>query len=293
MFRGVYTATSGMISASRKQEMLANNLANASTPGYKADHTVMRAFPEVLMKAMNTGGELNTVGKPNFIGSKTIGTMHNGVYAQEGILSFQQGALQQTDRFADMAIIDGNLPVNPDTNKKGHIFFAVDAGNGQIRYTKNGQFQVDAEGYLTTGDGYYVLNQNRERIQVGEGGFKVLDDGSISRDANGTPSGEKFWLGYTEDTERLEKRGNGLYEWTGGQGANEPQLITDVEFLNNNGYLTAFQVKQGFIESSNVDVTQTMTEMMTMYRQFEANQKVLQSYDRSMEKAVNEVGKVY
>ena len=70
--------------------------------------------------------------------------------------------------------------------------------------------------------------------------------------------------------------------------------LGDVEFLNNMepGQLP-FMIKQGFVEGSNVDAVQTMTEMLSTYRLYEANQRVLQAYDRSMEKLVNEVGRVF
>jgi flagellar basal-body rod protein FlgG len=75
------------------------------------------------------------------------------------------------------------------------------------------------------------------------------------------------------------KEGDGLY-----RTENEEQLPNAVD--------NQFRIQQGYIERSNVDVSQTMTEMLSAYRSFEANQKVLQAYDRSMEKTVNEIGRV-
>ena len=67
-------------------------------------------------------------------------------------------------------------------------------------------------------------------------------------------------------------------------------LLMKLRLLNNT---TRPFVKQGFIEQSNVDLTQTMTQMMNVFRAFESNQKVLQAYDQSMDKAVNEIGRIY
>lgn len=78
------------------------------------------------------------------------------------------------------------------------------------------------------------------------------------------------------------KEGNGLYRTEDGTELGAAAGNPDV----------AYQLKQGFLEGSNVDVSRSYTEMMTAYRAFEANQKVLQAYDRSMDKAVNEIGRV-
>ena len=80
---------------------------------------------------------------------------------------------------------------------------------------------------------------------------------------------------------QLVKEGNGLFRFDG------DALPTAM----GNGEIV-YQIQQGFIERSNVDSAQTMTEMMNTYRVFEANQKVLQAYDRSLEKAVNEIGRI-
>ncbi|MGE6487495.1 flagellar hook-basal body protein [Paenisporosarcina sp. NPDC076898] len=280
MFRGLYTATSGMMANNRKQQILTNNLANASTPGFKQDQSTLRAFPEQLIKAMEmksiTGGTMK-------IGHSTLGTLNTGVYTQEGIPSFLQGALKDTGNTTDFALLDDILPVNPLTQKKGSLVFAVRLENDQVRYTRNGQFSVDQNGFLKTSDGYNVLNQNLQPIQVNSKEFTVQEDGQIILQ-NGVAT-NRLWLGYTEDPEQLVKQGQGLLRWEGNP-ADAPQSI---EGTGINGPF----VKQGFIEQSNVDLTQTMTEMMNTYRGFESNQKVIQAYDRSMEKAVNEIGRIY
>ena len=79
----------------------------------------------------------------------------------------------------------------------------------------------------------------------------------------------------------MVKEGDGLFR---AKGAARKMLTTSTAL--------AFKIQQGFLEQSNVDTAQTMTEMMTAYRAFEANQKVLQAYDNSLQKTVNEVGKI-
>jgi len=281
MFRGLYTATSGMMAHNRKQQILTNNLANANTPGFKQDQTTLRAFPAQLIQAMQMGDK----GGKHLIQNPSIGTLHTGVHAQEAIPSFSPGPLKETGNTTDFSLLDEALPVNPETEQKGTLVFAVALDDNQIRYTKNGQFTVNQEGVLTTSEGYPVLNQDLQPIQVNSNEFKVLDNGQIIL-ANGENNGQ-LWIGYTEETGQLEKEGHGLLRWEGNP-ENRPQGVDEIELLNNIGTF----VKQGFIEQSNVDVSQTMTEMITTYRGFESNQKVIQAYDRSMEKTVNDIGRI-
>lgn len=284
MFRGLYTATSGMMAHNRQQQILTNNLANANTPGYKQDQTVMRAFPAQLIVAMEKGLTKQDGSKlPS--GQTSIGSLNTGVYAQEGIPSFTQGALKQTGNTTDFSLLSESLPINPETQQKGTLLFAVELENNDIRYTQNGQFTVDQQGFLTTAEGYNVLNQNLQPIQVNSKDFTVQENGQVVLQ-DGTAT-NRLWLGYTAEPKQLVKEGQGLLRW-GGNPQGTPQSVEQVGLLNNVGPL----VKQGFVEQSNVDLTQTMTQMMNTYRGFESNQKVIQAYDRSMEKTVNEIGRV-
>ncbi|ANU26729.1 flagellar hook-basal body protein [Planococcus versutus] len=278
MFRGLYTATSGMMANNRQQQILTNNLSNANTPGFKEDQTVFRAFPEQLIKAIEGG-------KKGTIVSQNIGTLTTGVYTQEGIPSFLQGPLRETENSTDMALLDELLPLNPDTQTKGSMVFAVTAENGETRYTKNGTFAVDTEGYLTTSEGFAVLGENLQRIQVGSTDFTVQENGQVVL-ADGTRE-NRLWIGYTDNSDQFVKEGQNLLRWAGNPEA-LPQFVDTVDLLEG----TENFLKQGFVEQSNVDLTKTMTDMMTTYRGFESNQKVIQAYDRSMEKAVNEIGRV-
>jgi flagellar basal-body rod protein FlgF len=114
MLRGLYSAASGMFSLERKQEALSDNLANAQTPGYKKDDTVLRAFPKLLIQRIqdfNQNGKVPIAGVPQLPGqANPIGELFNGVYAQERIPSFNQGPLVQTDNPLDIAIDDQNIP---------------------------------------------------------------------------------------------------------------------------------------------------------------------------------------
>lgn len=274
MLRGFYTAAAGMIAQQRRQEMMSNNLANATTPGYKADQSSLRAFPEMLMNRIGT----NNNPAEGYRTKTAIGSISTGVYLQETVPSFIQGALEETGNDTDLALINGLVPTDPATGVQGSLFFTVQNGEGDVRYTRNGNFTLDGAGNLVTNDGFYVLDANNQPIQLMGDEFSVTETGQVVE--NGAPVAQ-INVAFSQNPNQLIKEGSGLFRLENGQ------LISAI----NNPNIT-FQLKQGFLERSNVDVQQTMTDMMTAYRAFEANQKVLQAYDRSLEKAVNEIGRL-
>ena len=164
MFKGLYTATSGMMASERKQQFLTNNLSNAETPGFKQDEATLRSFPEYLMKERNT----NTP-SPN----SSIGTLPQGVYTQEGIPNFSSGSLQETGKDTDIALIDESLPIDEETGKKGLLLFGVRLDDNSIRYTRNGNFTVNEDGFLTTSEGYQVLGEDLQPIQLNSDSFTL------------------------------------------------------------------------------------------------------------------------
>ncbi|WP_458411702.1 flagellar hook-basal body protein [Schinkia sp. CFF1] len=277
MLRGFYTAAAGMLAQQRRQEMLTNNLANANTPGFKADQASLRAFPEMLITSMNSK-TLPVKKHFQLNGANTVGPINTGVYVQETQPKFKQGDIQETGNETDLALVDGSLPNNPRTNRPGALFFQVLNANGEPRYTRNGNFTVDGEGYLTTTDGNYVVDTNGEPIVVYGDHFTVTSDGRFLED--GEDTGQQIQVAYANNPDQLVKEGSGLFR----AGGNLPSALDNPDIT--------YQVKQKFIERSNVDPEQTMTEMMTAYRTFEANQKIVQAYDKSLEKTVNEIGRV-
>ena len=169
--------------------------------------------------------------------------------------------------------------MNPQTGKQGAVFFKVQTADNRQAYTRNGNFTIDGQGFLTTARGEYVLDENNNRIALQNNDFTLKSTGEITVDGQQVA---RLGIAYSDQPDALEKQENGLY-FT----ANNQDLPNA---YNANG--VTFTMQQGFTESSNVDSAQTMTTMMEAYRVFEANQKVLQAYDRSMDKAVNEIGKV-
>lgn len=252
MIRGLYTGAAGMLAAQTQSDIIADNVANIRTPGYKEEDGIVKAFPDMLIErtALNNGIAENT----------PIGSMGTGVVVDSIARMNVQGALQTTDLPTDLAMTSAG-------------FFVVQTPNGE-RYTRNGRFEINANGNLQTPDGYLVLGENGP-IGGLSNTFMVSADGTVSD--KGQVVDRLRVVQIPENT--LTREGQSLYSTT------QPGQV------QNAGQGTV-QIRQGVIEGSNVDIPGQMTKMITVMRAYEANQKVIQTQDSTLEKAVNEVGKV-
>ena len=266
-----------MIAQQRRTELLTNNLANAETVGYKEDQASVRAFPEMLLNSYEN--EKIPVEKSfNISKLRSVGAINTGVYLQEAIPSFAQGNIKETGHRTDLALIDGHLPIDAESGEAGTVLFMVESANGTL-YTRSGNFTLDGSGYLTTASGQYILDENGGRIRLRSENFTVTPEGYIVEDGQ---QAARLGAAFSASPQgELIKEGNGLYRLNGGElpSAYETEDVS-------------FTIRQGAVEQSNVDSSKTMTELMTAYRTFEANQKIIQAYDKSMDKAVNEIGRV-
>jgi flagellar basal-body rod protein FlgF len=142
MDRGLYLAASGMLAEQVRQDQIANDLANASTPGYKADRTAQSAFGELMLSNRVTGQQ--------------VGSQSTAVQVDEIETDFSPQPARETGEPLDFAIV-------------GEGFFAVQTDQGQ-RFTRNGQFTVSPQGQLTTADGDPVLGRGGAPVAVGADG---------------------------------------------------------------------------------------------------------------------------
>lgn len=274
MYRGFYTVASGMIAQQRRTEMLSNNMANVNTPGFKAEQSSIRSFPEMYLSSIGDT-QVPTEKGLHFKSVSPVGQLSTGVYMQETQPSFIQGAMIHTELPTDIALIDGVLPVDEESGVAGAVFFTLE-GEGNQFYTKNGNFALNPEGYLTNPTGHYVLDTNGNRIEILTDDFTVSGDGVVTNAAGQQLA--TIGIAFTQRPDTLLKRDNGLFVTENGANLEQAEGPT-------------YSMQQGYLEGSNVDSGRTMTNMMAAYRAFEANQKVLQAYDRSMEKAVD-IGRV-
>ena len=279
MFKGFYTVATGMIAQQRKTDIITNNMANSQTPGYKSDQSTIRSFPDMLMSAVKS----NSVPTENGLattGVKQVGTLNTGVYLQETIADYRQGSIYSTDLTTDVALQDGTLPVDAQSGNTGAIFFRLQNEQGNESYTRNGNFTLDGAGNLVNAQGLFVLDANGERIQLQNDRFQIADNGAIY-DENGNQI-TTLGVSFAANPDLLMKQENGVFNTLNNVALPSAYGVPGVTFT----------MQQRYLEGSNVDSARAMTDLLTAYRAFEANQKVLQAYDKSMDKAVNEIGRV-
>jgi len=288
MLRGLYTAAAGMIMQQRRHDTVTNNISNVNTPGFKQVNAIPRSFPDMLLDLTGIEGD-----KP-----QRIGILNTGVFAEESLSVHQQGDLSTTGRLSDFAImsdieVDGMafdesgkyVDANGEVTYQPQAFFTIEDRNGEVRYSRDGTFTLNDEGFLVTSDGSFVRGVNNERIQFDPG--TAIEQLTLTRDqrfvdnATGLDTGVQLLISRIENPNKLVREGNGKFRLEG-----ENNLVRPVEADDR------FEVRQGFIERSNVDASQAMVDLMAALRAYESNQKMVQYYDKSLEKAVNEVGRV-
>jgi flagellar basal-body rod protein FlgG len=251
VLRGAYAAASGMVHHDQWQAAKANNLANASTPGFKREVVCGLSFSQALAGAR---GEV-------------IGRAGTGLATAESYIDLSPGPIVETGLELDFAI-------------EGPGFFSVETTAG-VRYTRAGNFKMDAEGYLLTAGGRRVLGYDGPvRLPQGTVRIEALEDGSIKfieADGDETTTG-RFLIQSPAGPGALVKVGEGLFEATG------PDAMVEAG--------AECRVIQYSLEQSNVNVVTEMVEMLAGYRVFEAAQRAILAQDACLEKAVNEVGRV-
>jgi flagellar basal-body rod protein FlgF len=164
---GLYIAASGMVAEQVRQDQLANDLANASTPGFKPDESTQRSFGNVLLA--------------NTEGGSAVGSVNEGVALGKSYTNMTQASMQETGEPLDFAI-------------EGSGFFAVKTAQG-VRYTRDGQFTASSTGVLTDANGDPVLNQRGAQIKVGSTGTVAPSALGIFEVPGAVKQGEDLYTG--------------------------------------------------------------------------------------------------
>jgi flagellar basal-body rod protein FlgF len=167
MERGLYIAASGMLAEAQRQSQIANDLANASTPGYKADRSTQRSFGELLLQNTKT--------------KEGVGALGLGVEIDRVVTDLSPAALRETGEQLDFAI-------------EGEGFFAVRTDQG-VRYTRNGQFKVSQQGTLVTALGDEVLGRGNQPIRVNADGRVDPADIGVFAVQNARKAGDSLLTG--------------------------------------------------------------------------------------------------
>jgi flagellar basal-body rod protein FlgG len=243
MMRSLWIAKSGMEAQQTQLDHISHNLANSSTNGYKRSHAV---FEDLMYQNLRQSGS----------SSSEQTQLPTGL--QVGL-----GSLQQTSNNLDVAI-------------RGGGFFQVAMPDGTVGYTRDGSFQVDANGQLVTNNGYAVqppitIPSNALSVSIGT-------DGTVTATMPGVTAPQGLGQITTANfinPAGLDPRGQNLYAETASSGP--PQ--TGAPGSNNLGTLA-----QGFVENSNVNVVEELVTMIQTQRAYELNSKAIQTSDQMLQK---------
>lgn len=256
MINSLWIAKTGMEAQQTQLDVISHNLANTSTTGYKRASAV---FQDLIYQNLRQVGSQTTeqnqlpTGLQLGLGVRTVATSRN----------FMQGGLQQSNSNLDVAI-------------KGNGFFQVTMPDGTAAYTRDGSFQVDAQGRLVTSSGLPVANgitipPNATSISIGtDGTVSALLQGNTAPQQLGSLAMANFI-----NPPGLEPRGENLYVETAASG--QPTQGTP----GTNGLGT---VVQGYLETSNVNVVQELVSMIQTQRAYEMNSKAVQTSDQMLAK---------
>ena len=264
MIKGLYTAYTGMVNEQRRLDVLTNNLANADTNGYKKEGTTSQTFAdEFAIKIKDTS---------NYGISKKLGIISMGVHLGGTYTNYDQGSIKVTDGETDVALAGNGFYAIAFTNK---------AGETSVKYTRDGAFTVNTQGYLVTKDGDYVLSQAGAQNTDPNARIRVNPNASVTIDEAGNIyQNEQLVnrIGVIDfaDYNYLSKYGENLYD-----------LVEGGQIIASDA-----KVRQGCIEGSNVNVVDEMVKMITISRAYQAGQKMINTVDETLEKTANQVGKV-
>lgn len=231
-----FIGLSQQVALKRRLDMTANNLANLNTTAFKAEHPL---FEEFLIRPMN---------------NKSVSFVQDyGSYRD-----LREGEFTHTGRPLDLAI-------------SGEGYFTVETDRG-VRYTRNGSFRLDPDGFIITSSNEHLLDEDNRQIQV-DVQFQELNiapDGTITTAPGQT---EKITLVRFDNPQILKQVGNGLYD----AGTHRPEVATDARILERT------------LEKSNVNPILEMTSMIEVMRAYQTAQQLLSSEHDLQIKAIEEM----
>ncbi len=256
MIRSLWIAKTGMEAQQTQLDNISHNLANVGTNGFKRSHAV---FEDLIYQNLRQSGANTTeqtqlpTGLQLGLGVRTVATSRN----------FSQGSLQQTTGNFDLAI-------------KGNGFFQVQMPDGTTAYTRDGGFQLDANGQIVTNNGYTVMPgitvpANAQSVTIGQDGTV-----SVMLPAQTQPQTlGQIQLANFVNPAGLEPKGQNLFAETASSGT------PNAGAPNANGMGA---IQQGFVETSNVNVVEELVQMIQTQRAYELNSKAVQTSDQMLQK---------
>ena len=258
MIRALWTSASGMEAQQMNLDVIANNLANVNTSGFKKSNL---QFSEMMYDTNESPGASSTqssttpTGVQVGYGSKAVATERN----------FTEGNLQQTGNTYDVAI-------------QGQGFYKLTLPDGSNAYTRDGSFLVNSDGQLVTNQGYLVTGVGQ--IDPKATNITIGSDGTISATVNNAAVKiSPLTISNFPNPEGLNSLGSNLYQQTDASGN-----AVDGQTPGQNGMGT---LAQGYVETSNVQVVEEMVNMIQAQRAYEINSKAIQTSDQMMQMANN------
>ncbi|MEH3086311.1 MAG: flagellar basal-body rod protein FlgG [Xylophilus ampelinus] len=256
MINSLWISKTGMEAQQTQLDVISHNLANVSTTGYKRANAV---FEDLMYQNLRQVGANSTeqsqlpTGLQLGLGVRTVATAR----------SFAQGSLQQSGNSLDVAI-------------KGNGFFQVTMPDGTIGYSRDGSFQVNAQGQLVNATGLPIASgvtipANAQSVSIG-------GDGTVSVTLSGSSAPQQVGviaLANFINPAGLEPKGQNLFAETAASG--QPQGGT----AGTNGLGS---LMQGYLETSNVNVVQELVTMIQTQRAYEMNSKAIQTSDQMLQK---------
>lgn len=257
--RSLWTATTGMSAQNLNLDVIANNLANVSTTGFKRSRA---DFQDLLYQIMKVPGSPTSDDTKSPTGIQ-VGL---GVKTAAVAKNFTQGDLIQTDNELDVAI-------------EGSGFFQVDLPNGNTAYTRAGNFKLDGDGRLVTSDGYplqpeIVIPEDARQVTISETG---VVSAILGEDTESTELGNIDLAAFVNEG-GLVAVGRNLFRETDSSG------VAAIGTPGSDGYGLLLQ---GFYENSNVNLVAEMAYMITTQRAFEINSNVVSTSDEMMQTVNN------
>ena len=256
MMRSLWISKTGMEAQQMQLDAISNNLANVATNGFKSQRQV---FEDLMYQNLRQAGAASSdqtalpTGLQVGLGTRAVATARN----------FSQGNLQQTSNPLDIAV-------------QGKGFFQVQLPDGTTGYTRDGSFQVSAQGQIVTNTGYTV--QPGITIPTAAQSVTIGNDGTVTVVLPGQALpqtvGQLQIAGFINPA-GLDPKGGNLFGETAASGPPTPGTA------GTNGLGT---LQQGFVETSNVNVVEELVQMIQTQRSYELNSKAIQTADQMLDK---------
>lgn len=314
MVKGLYTAYTGMINEQHRMDVLTNNLANANTNGYKKEGATAQSFSDQLALKIKDYTDAPFT-------ARGLGIINPGVKIGEGYVDWTEGPMKETHNTLDMAIggngffgieyaikkpeeeEGGNGGTVTETYMERYLRYqsytrevaAYKAGkltlnemldNGyeqKVMYTRDGNFTLNSEGVLVTQDGDFVLSTEGGHIELDPNlPIQISTTGEIVQDGAVVAT-----VGVFDFEKKIALDGRFTYDTLEHYGENAYVATDDAVATEATGSVYA-----GFLEQSNVSVVDEMVQMIAVQRNYDTNQKMITTIDDTLDKAVNQVGRL-